>query len=399
MNILPSSLSSTSSSAATAFITTIATNNNDTCTSSIDNRSSIMINSKCSVCDEQLQLSQQQNHEQQQQQQELSSIPYRMLAVRPSIGSKDPFFPILETLTQTSAITVPCCLRCSDLLLEQWNEFELKNIPIKNRLYNVPKMKIIKSNLMIMADNNNHHQQQQQQKHSNKSSIVSIAGVTTPTATRILAHPISLSTNDNNNNGNLINVQQQKSAAKDTSTRTPCLQDEVLDLSMTGVNSNSSSSTTMKIDSNNINPSMLTMAVDTTTMSGTLNKSTVLTGHRPRTSSSSSSGGGIGDNIIAISPYSLNSSMTNLIKVSANPVVSTLNLSSNNNHSSTLMMAKKPLYSCTLCHEQCTELYSILLRPMGNCPYFPSLTQDIKIPTIIDSNGKIGNFLLSIKFN
>ncbi|OTF75113.1 hypothetical protein BLA29_009464 [Euroglyphus maynei] len=59
------------------------------------------------------------------------------------------------------------------------------------------------------------------------------------------------------------------------------------------------------------------------------------------------------------------------------------------------MLAKKPLYSCTICDEQCQQLYSILLRPtMGNCPYFPSLINDIKVHTI-DSNGKIGNVFVN----
>ena len=354
MNILPNS---STSSTTTQFVNNLIT----TTSSNLENRLSLIINGKCSVCDEQfLSQQQQQNHEQQQ----ISSIPYRMLAVRPSIGSKDPFFPILETLTQTSAITVPCCLKCSELLIEQWNEYELKNISIKNRLYNLPKIKM------------------------NKSSSFVGGGGASPA--RILAHPISLSTN---NNGNLINVQQ-RSIPKSN------LQDEVLDLSMTGVNSSNTNNQSAVVET-------------TTTMSGTLNLTTttttsvstasnkLLTGHRSRTSSLSSNGGNnsiVGDNIIQINPFSLNSSMNNLIKVSANS--STNN--DNNNLPSLMLMTttKKPLYCCTICDEQCQQLYSILIRPMGNCPYFPTLINDLKIhqTTAIDSNGKIGNDKISFLF-
>lgn len=357
MNILPNS---STSSTTTQFVNNLIT----TTSSNLENRLSLIINGKCSVCDEQfLSQQQQQNHEQQQQ------IPYRMLAVRPSIGSKDPFFPILETLTQTSAITVPCCLQCSELLIDQWNDYELKNISIKNRLYNLPKIKM------------------------NKSSSFVGGGGGGGSPARILAHPISLSAN---NNGNLINVQQQQQRSIPKSN----LQDEVLDLSMTGVNSSNTNNQSAVVET-------------TTTMSGTLNLTTttttsvstasnkLLTGHRSRTSSLSSNGGGVGnnsivgDNIIQINPFALNSSMNNLIKVSANS--STNN--DNNNLPSLMMMTttKKPLYCCTICDEQCQQLYSILIRPMGNCPYFPTLINDLKIhqTTAIDSNGKIGNDKIS----
>lgn len=129
-------------------------------------------------------------------------------------------------------------------------------------------------------------------------------------------------------------------------------------------------------------------------------------------------------------PY-FNSSMTNLIKVTSNPVPGGSNptlvklssaqaqnplpssfsalqsLSDSNIHhlftthahqtllgaanSSGVTKKVAPLFLCSLCDETCTQLVPIPLRPLANCPHFPTLINYVKTPQI-DSSGRISKF-------
>lgn len=332
MNVIPNSFNS---SAVALHETTTNSNNTVNVVSTKqqkDNRSLL----QCVVCEEALNEAHNADPH---------SLPsYQMLAVRPSIGlPAGPFFPVLESLTHTSAVRVPCCHFCSKSLLDQWNEYESKNVLIKNRVYNlsVKKPQTNLNRVAVFTD-----------------SSVSAVNMKASNA-RVLPHAT--------NNGNPLSNKEANNS----------LQDEVLDLSMSSTAVNSKQS-----------PQILAQSLVNQSSFSNLNK---ITGTRPRTASSSSS-----DIVTAtISPF-FNSSMTNLIKVTSNSVPLTLKTYQpvESNNSSSPISIRKPVFNCSLCDEPCHQLLSIMIRPMGNCPYFLTLIPYIK-SSLIDASGKIGIYFFS----
>lgn len=73
---------------------------------------------------------------------------------RPTIGAQTPFFPVLESLSANSS-AINCCQHCSQSLLNQWNEYESKQIPIKNRFYYLNKNFNIKNTSIANKNQNN----------------------------------------------------------------------------------------------------------------------------------------------------------------------------------------------------------------------------------------------------
>ncbi|UXI18870.1 hypothetical protein NH340_JMT04813 [Sarcoptes scabiei] len=315
MNILPSSFISTKIVAPIESIQTASSINNVTKTNIL----------KCAVCENSLVDNQTVDEK----------LNYRLLAVRPSVGSKDPFFPVLEKLTHTSAIHVPCCLICSESLLDQWNKFEYNNVFIKNRIYKLPSKLQNRAALIVQSDT---------------SKTVNDSRITATSRKMVVNSQVRI------NNSTASNPQ-----------------DEVLDLSITGP---SKSDTVVLSSNSNI------VGVKPTSNSIS-NISANFVGARTKNSIPA-------NDFSSISPYS---SMSNLIKVSSSPANllkthSANNESQNDVSSAANSIAKRSSLICTLCEESSLSLYPILLRPMGNCPYFPSLMPHIKSNNI-DSNGKI----------
>lgn len=378
MNVLPNSfipnssvnIFTSSSVIPTAIVTTVSPTMASKPPSIAENNRSTLI-LKCAVCGEVLI----------NNQNKISN--YRMMAVRPTIGSsyKDPFFPILESLTNTSAVHVPCCLVCSDTLLKQWNDYEKKDTLVKNRTYNLPAkaqkyLSTLPTNVLLVDNNINHKSPPSIPLQSNNTRIF----------------PICLT----NNNGNNLILNNQADCNSNSTTPSP--QEEVLDLSMTGVNSakNDSNVSSVSKEIITIVPTTLNLSNKSPASNSTVLNVATNDGARSRNASR-------GDNIIAISPYSVNSSMTNLIKVSASPVSLTLkpfetiqlntidNANSSNNcspSSRSSLSGKRLLINCALCDEHSPSLYSIFLYENGNYPYYPALLPLVKA-NHIDSAGKI----------
>jgi len=64
---------------------------------------------------------------------DLSINQFYLLRSQPN--DKQPFFPFLETFSRNGQESYESCLSCSQSLINQWNEFEKKAIPINKRIY------------------------------------------------------------------------------------------------------------------------------------------------------------------------------------------------------------------------------------------------------------------------
>lgn len=316
----------------------------------------------------------------------LSANPehYEMLAVRPAIGAPNgDFFPILETLTSTSAARVPCCIVCSSSLKDQWDDFEAKNVPIQNRVYNL-QAKFSRAHFQSKA-------------LSSPRYLLQHPGLGNNGATPGIGSVVAVALDGNS---------RPSSSSREESSP----QDEVLDLSMPSA---TPATTTPKATGAPLSPTNLSRS--SSNSSGQSKVASVVP--FPSVASSPRLTGGGGPQIqlaqtrtaslemaaaaVQSLPQFFNSSMTNLIKVTSNPVgVTSLKFPAphtaclDNHHHSSLATSpspiplKKPLFCCSLCDDTCTLLVPILLRPLPNCPYFPTLSSHVKTPQI-DSNGRI----------
>ncbi|CAG2113453.1 unnamed protein product [Medioppia subpectinata] len=94
---------------------------------------------------------------------------------RPTIGANQtPFFPILESLHGTnSSAQINCCRLCCQSLISQWNDFESKQIPIKNRVYylnNTTKPVVISKTEANHSLHTNHHKKHEKHGNHNNSN-------------------------------------------------------------------------------------------------------------------------------------------------------------------------------------------------------------------------------------
>ena len=109
----------------------------------------------------------------------------RLYAVfsRPTIGAQTPFFPILESLSGNSS-QINCCLLCSESLLNQWNEYESKQIAIKNRFYHLNRKTGFQSKSALNLNNSSKHLNQNNNGlHSNNAEEVLDLSFTSSSAT------------------------------------------------------------------------------------------------------------------------------------------------------------------------------------------------------------------------
>ncbi|KAJ6220171.1 hypothetical protein RDWZM_005983 [Blomia tropicalis] len=354
MNVLPNSfLTSPVISTSTASSTTSFVQSNSSTLLKQQNVSNTPLN--CVVCDEPFP-------------KELHSTGRIMLAVRPSIGTPaEPFFPILESLTNSSSTRVSCCLICAQSLLNQWNDYEARNIPIKNRIYNLNMKMTLAAKLTPNIAN---------------------------ASPRFLFQQAALNLVNNNDNITSLSAQALEGVSRSSSSsRDSSTQEEVLDLSMASSSNNKPSTPcpTGQLSPHDLlrTPSNLNKARP---IFSTIQSASSLTNAQVRAAANLDSVASA-----SISSQFYNSSISNLIKVASNPISSrssTFGLHpsiSNENHAmqlSSQSSIKKPIY-CSCCDEPCTQLHMILIRPMGNAPCFPSLKSYLK-PTQIDHNGRVG---------
>lgn len=314
----------------------------------------------------------------------LSANPehYEMLAVRPAIGAPNgDFFPILETLTSTSAARVPCCIVCSSSLKDQWDDFEAKNVPIQNRVYNL-QAKFSRAHFQSKA-------------LSSPRYLLQHPGLGNNGATPSIGSVVAVALDGNSRPSSSIREESSP-------------QDEVLDLSMPSA----TPATTPKPIGAPLSPTNLSRSssnssgqskVASVVPFSSVASSPRLTGGGPQVQLAQTRTASLEMAAAAVQslPQFFNSSMTNLIKVTSNPVgLTSLKFPAphtaclDNHHHPSLATSpspiplKKPLFCCSLCDDTCTLLVPILLRPLSNCPYFPTLSSHVKTPQI-DSNGRI----------
>lgn len=112
---------------------------------------------------------------------------------RPKIGSQTPFFPILESLSSSNSSQINCCRYCSQSLLEQWDNFEQKLIPIKNRFYYLNN-KSLNNNKQIDVNNTKTNNTTEEVLDLSLASTSTSASTSNSTNFRV-------DTNSSNNNG------------------------------------------------------------------------------------------------------------------------------------------------------------------------------------------------------
>ena len=91
---------------------------------------------------------------------------------RPTIGAQTPFFPVLEPLSGSSS-AINSCQLCSQSLLNQWNEYESKQIPIKNRFYYLNNKNPILSTKSALSVN--HKNQNNGQNHNTPEEVLDLS--------------------------------------------------------------------------------------------------------------------------------------------------------------------------------------------------------------------------------